>query len=82
MLATLYGALTHLILGGDGRRLLICILTAWVGFALGQAVGQVAVITFLAIGRINLLTGSLGALTALVLLYVLVLRPRGFRGRR
>lgn len=71
LLATLYGALTHLIMGGSGRILLLYILTSWVGFAIGQAAGQVMGIHVWAIGAISVITGTLGsaiALTTTVLL--------------
>ncbi len=71
LLATLYGALTHLIIGGSGRILLLYILTSWVGFAIGQATGRVMGIHIWAIGAIGVITGTLGsaiALTTAVLL--------------
>ncbi len=76
MLATLYGAMAHLILGGDGRRLVFFILAAWVGFAIGQAAGQVMNIRVLAIGPTNTLTATLGSLIALVTTAVLSARRR------
>jgi hypothetical protein len=65
LLATLYGALTHLILGGEVRLLLVYILASWVGFGIGQGIGQVMAIRLLAIGQINVLTATLGSLIAL-----------------
>lgn len=64
LIATLYGLFTHLLFGGDGRRLVATIVAGWVGFAIGQAVGQVMDIQVLALGPINLLSASLGALLA------------------
>lgn len=64
ILATLYGALTHLLLGGDGRRLAIMIVSGWVGFAIGQAIGQIMEIHVIAVGPLNLFTASLGAVIA------------------
>jgi hypothetical protein len=64
LLATFYGAVIHLIFGGDGRRLTAMIAAAWVGFALGQAIGQVMDIEALAIGPINLVAATLGAFIA------------------
>jgi hypothetical protein len=66
LLAMFYGALAHLIFGGGGRSLLFFILAAWTGFAVGHAVGQVMGIHILLIGPINILTGTLGALIAVV----------------
>ena len=36
ILATLYGAGFHFVVGGDVRRLALFLLSAWVGFGLGQ----------------------------------------------
>lgn len=66
LLATFYGALAHLIFGGGGRSLLFYILAAWVGFSIGHAVGQVMGIRLLSVGPVNVLTGTLGALIAVV----------------
>ncbi len=71
LIATLYGALAHLILGGDGRRLLAFIAASWTGFAIGQGVGEVMDIRVLAIGPTNMLTASLGALLAVATVTVL-----------
>lgn len=65
LLATLYAALAHLILGGGGRVLLFYITASWIGFALGQAIGEVMEIHVLAIGPTNILTATLGAWIAL-----------------
>ncbi len=71
LLATLYGAVAHLIAGGDGRRLVGLIAAAWVGFAIGQGAGQILSIRLFAVGPLNLFSATLGAaigcLTAAVL---------------
>lgn len=64
LLATLLGAVVHLALGGDGGTLALDIVTAWVGFGLGQAIGQIMGIAALNIGPTYVLAGSLGALIA------------------
>lgn len=74
ILATLYGAATHLALGGSGRRLLAYIAASWIGFALGQAIGDVLEVHALAIGPTNLLTASLGSFVALAVTAVLTAR--------
>ncbi len=71
LLATLYGALMHFIFGGNGRRLFSLILAAWIGFAIGQAVGRVLDIRPLAIGVVNILGGSVGALISIVIALIL-----------
>lgn len=77
ILATLYGAATHLALGGSGRRLLAYIAASWVGFALGQAIGDVLDFHALAIGPTNLLSASFGAFIALAITAVLTARQPG-----
>lgn len=67
LLATLYGALVHLILGGDGRRLIATIIAAWVGFSLGQAIAQIMEVHVMGVGSLNLLSASIGALLAAVM---------------
>lgn len=71
MLATFCGAVVHLIFGGNGRRLLSLILAAWIGFALGQAVGRVLDIRPLTIGMVNVLGGTTGALLATIAMLIL-----------
>ena len=77
LLATLYGSLAHLLLGGDGAMLAFDILTSLLGFALGQAIGQIMGITALSIGSTYVLAGSLGALIAIVTKRLLARRRRG-----
>ncbi len=76
LIATLYGALAHLILGGDGRRLLAFVLASWIGFAIGQGIGEVMAIRMFAIGPTNMLTASLGALIAIAAAAVLSAQRR------
>ena len=71
LLSTLYGALAHLLLGGGGKRLVAYVVAAWVGFAAGQAIGDVMHITALAVGPTNLLAATLGAVVAIAATAVL-----------
>jgi hypothetical protein len=81
LLATFVGALMHAILGGNGRRLVMVLLTAWIGFALGQAVGSLLNINALAIGPINTLAGVMGSVVAVIAAVVLS-SDRVLRGQR
>ncbi len=72
--ATLFGTLAHLILNGNGRRLLAYIFAAWVGFGVGQAAGQVMNIRLWSIGELNMLTAGIGALIAIIT--AVILSPR------
>lgn len=76
ILATLYGAAFHLVSGGDARRLALFLLSAWLGFGLGHAVGDVVGITLLDIGPLHMLPATIGAWTALVVARVLTRQPR------
>lgn len=71
LLATFYGTLAHLIFGGGGRSLLFYVLAAWIGFGIGHAVGQVMGIRILLVGPVNVLSGTLGTLIAVVTTAVL-----------
>ena len=39
VIATMYGLGFHVILGGDARRMVLFVVTSWVGFLLGQYIG-------------------------------------------
>jgi len=65
ILATAYGAGFHFIKGGPARRIILYIVAAWVGFALGQFAGDWLNIEILRLGAVHLLTASVGAWLAL-----------------
>ncbi|NDJ33187.1 MAG: hypothetical protein GYB64_00835 [Chloroflexi bacterium] len=71
LLATFIGALGHLILGGDGRKLLVYILASWLGIAVGEGIGDLLALNGFAIGTINTLGGVLGAIAAVAAAAVL-----------
>ncbi len=71
ILATLYGATFHLIMGGDARRLALFLLSGWVGFVLGHLLGAVFEINILNIGTLRIVSASLGAMIALFVAHVL-----------
>ncbi|MFQ5400446.1 MAG: hypothetical protein ACE5E7_12720 [Anaerolineae bacterium] len=72
LLATAYGAGFHLFTGGPARRILLYILAAWIGFALGHFIGDMLDIELFKLGALHMLTATLGAWIALLLsrLYV------------
>jgi uncharacterized membrane protein YeaQ/YmgE (transglycosylase-associated protein family) len=74
LLATLYGMLAHLILGGDFGALVTYTLASFIGFAIGHGVGEVMDIHALAIGPTNVLTATLGSLIAIIALVFLSFR--------
>lgn len=65
LLATLYGALFHLIFGGSARQLALYLLASWLGFAVGQAFGAIFEVNVLRIGILNAFTATLGAWLAM-----------------
>lgn len=73
LLATLYGSLFHFVVGGDARRLALLLLSSWLGFTLGQALG--GVVGLGKIGTVYISSASLGAGLALLLMWWLTRRP-------
>jgi uncharacterized membrane protein YeaQ/YmgE (transglycosylase-associated protein family) len=71
ILATLYGALFHLIVGGDARRLAMFLLAGWLGFALGHVLGTAMNIRILNIGSLHVVSATLGAFIALLAAQIL-----------
>lgn len=77
ILATLLGALFHLIVGGDARRLALFLLAGWLGFAVGHLVGVALEINLLNIGTLHALPAAIGSLIALIVaLLMTAQRPR------
>lgn len=74
MLATLCGSLFHVFAGGDARRLALFLLAGWVGFTLGQIVGELVEITVITIGPLNVVTALTGAVIALLTVWLLTRR--------
>ena len=73
VLATLYGAGFHLWRGGGAGRLLLYLLLAWFGFALGQYLGMHFNITFDRLGFVHIVLATLGSFIFLGLGYWLSL---------
>lgn len=65
-LSVLLASITHLLVGGDGRRLLGLILSAGLGFALGQGFGEIVGTESLRLGPLHLLPALIGALSAVI----------------
>jgi hypothetical protein len=76
ILATLYGAVFHLIFGGELRRLALFLLVSWLGFALGQFFGTIGGFKLLSIGQINTFSATLGAWLALLATHFLTNAPK------
>ena len=67
VLATAYGAVFHLWQKGNAWLLRRRLVAAWLGFACGHLVGSALGVDWLTIGRLNVLTGTAGALAALLI---------------
>ncbi len=66
ILATLFGAIFHLFMGGDVRRLALFLLAGWIGFSLGHVLGVVFEINIMNIGPLRIVAASIGAIVALI----------------
>lgn len=72
LLATIYGAAFHLILGGPLRRILAYLFAAWLGFSIGQFIGDFLNLELLKLGKIHLVSASIGAWLALLATWWLI----------
>ena len=73
ILSTLYGALFHLWRGGNAGRLLLYLILSWIGFWLGQIIGDLLNITFDNFGQLHIVLATLGSLIFLAIGYWLSL---------
>jgi uncharacterized membrane protein YeaQ/YmgE (transglycosylase-associated protein family) len=73
ILSTLYGALFHLWRGGNAGRLLLYLILSWIGFWLGQLIGNYLKISFDTLGQLHLVIATLGSLIFLAIGYWLSL---------
>ena len=71
ILATMFGAVFHIIVGGDARRLALFLLAGWVGFGLGHLLGVMFSITIFNIGTLHIATAVMGTIMALVSAHLL-----------
>lgn len=75
VIATMYGLGFHVVFGGNARRMVLFIVTSWVGFLLGQYLGGYLDVTFLQIGVIHLLPASATAVGLLIFAHALTADP-------
>ena len=66
LIASLYGALYHLIRGGRLGRLLLFMIFGWTGFALGHLLGTWQGWVLIPVGELNFGLSTLGSLMFLV----------------
>jgi uncharacterized membrane protein YeaQ/YmgE (transglycosylase-associated protein family) len=70
VIATLMGALFHLFVGGNARRLALFLLAGWIGFALGHLGGKSLGITVFPIGELLIIPAVIGALFTLITAFI------------
>jgi uncharacterized membrane protein YeaQ/YmgE (transglycosylase-associated protein family) len=73
ILSTLYGALFHLWRGGNAGRLLLYLILAWIGFWLGQLLGNFLKVSFDTVGQLHVGMATLGSIILLAVGYWLSL---------
>jgi uncharacterized membrane protein YeaQ/YmgE (transglycosylase-associated protein family) len=73
IISSLYGAIFHLWRGGDGGKLFLYLVFSWIGFWLGQIIGNTFSISLASLGPLRLGTATLGSLIILVVGYWLSL---------
>ena len=76
ILATLYGASFHFLVGGNARRFALFLLAAWIGFTLGHMLGVMFEINVFNIGTMRVVTATTGALIALIAAHFLTRTDR------
>ena len=74
LLATIYGAVFHLLVGGPPRKLILYVVASWLGFTLGHFIGDLVGFEALKLGAIHLLAASLGAWLAIIISWLLSTR--------
>jgi uncharacterized membrane protein YeaQ/YmgE (transglycosylase-associated protein family) len=67
LIATLYGAIFHLIRGGNPGKLLVYIILSWIGFWSGHFLAQRLGLEFLNIGTLFLGAASFASLLFLII---------------
>jgi hypothetical protein len=72
-LATMFGSLLHFWRGGGAGRLVLYLVSSWLGFFGGHFIAGALGIEFLDVGTIHLGMGILGSLLLLALIYWLSL---------
>jgi len=71
-LVAIYGGIFHAIFGGPVRRLLIYLIAAGVGFAIGQLAGDFLNFELLKLGKVHLVSASICAWIMLFLIWWLI----------
>ncbi len=75
VIATMFGLAFHVVLGGNARRMVLFIITSWLGFLLGQYAGGYLDISLPKIGILHLIPASVSAIALLIFAHFLTLEP-------
>lgn len=75
IIATMYGLAFYVVTGGDARRLVLFVVTSWVGFLLGQYIGGSLSLDNLRIGTVHLLPATVAAFALLFFAHFVTSRP-------
>ena len=67
IIASLVGALFHLLLGGGLGRILVFLIFGWVGFWIGHIIGAQFDWTFANLGPLNLIPALIGCVMTLMI---------------
>ena len=70
VVATLIGAIFHLLFGGRGRRLVLFLVMSWVGFGMGDAAGRSLGIALVMIGDLHFAFALVGCIVTLLLVHI------------
>lgn len=81
ILATLYGATFHLLMGGGARRLVFFMFAAWIGFPIGHIVGVVFDVGVFVMGALQFTAATVGAFVLMWAAHLLTADDLG-RNRR
>lgn len=76
VVATLFGAVFHLVAGGDARRFALFLMAAWFGFAVGHLLAESLSLAVLRIGTLQMGGASAGALLSLLIVRYLTATRR------
>ncbi|MCY4070894.1 MAG: hypothetical protein OXG60_06315 [Chloroflexi bacterium] len=82
VLATLYGLGFHVAMGGSARRMVLFVTTSWVGFLLGQYIGNFIRIDLFRIGIVHLLPATVSAFVFLIFAHLITAETQGRVTRR
>ena len=74
IISTLYGAVFHLYKGGNASRLLLFLVSSWMGFIIGHNISPAVGASIYSIGPLNVGMASLGSGLAIVLAHWLAKR--------